>query len=71
MNIKHPFFLVLLSIFSLATTVTRVQAQGEYFDIAKNLEIFANAYREVNHSYVDKLDPNQIMRRGMDAMQPL
>jgi carboxyl-terminal processing protease len=32
------------------------------------MEIFANAYREVNHSYVDALDPNQVMRRGMDAM---
>jgi hypothetical protein len=32
-------------------------AQSKYFDIAKNLEIFANAYREVNHSYVDQLDP--------------
>lgn len=45
-----------------------LQAQANYFDIAKNLEIFANAYREVNHSYVDALDPNAVMRRGMDAM---
>lgn len=49
-------------------TLTLVQAQANYFDIAKNMEIFANAYREVNHSYVDALDPNQVMRRGMDAM---
>ncbi|MFN0034181.1 MAG: S41 family peptidase [Saprospiraceae bacterium] len=48
--------------------LTFAQAQGNYFDIAKNMEIFANAYREVNHSYVDALDPNQVMRRGMDAM---
>ncbi|GAB4497876.1 MAG: S41 family peptidase [Saprospiraceae bacterium] len=42
--------------------------QGKYFDIAKNLEIFANAYREVNHSYVDELDPAKVMRAGLDAM---
>ena len=48
--------------------LTLVQAQANYFDIAKNMEIFANAYREVNHSYVDALDPNAVMRRGMDAM---
>ncbi len=48
--------------------VLTLQAQVSYFDIAKNMEIFANAYREVNHSYVDALDPNQVMRRGMDAM---
>jgi len=52
----------------LLLSFSQTQAQGKYFDIAKNLEIFANAYREVNHSYVDELDPNQIMRRGMDAM---
>lgn len=48
--------------------LSMAQAQSNYFDIAKNLEIFANAYREVNHSYVDALDPNQVMRRAMDAM---
>jgi carboxyl-terminal processing protease len=41
---------------------------GKYFDIAKNLEIFANAYKAINHGYVDELDPGQVMRRGMDAM---
>lgn len=60
---KHK--LLLLSPF---IALTMVQAQANYFDIAKNMEIFANAYREVNHSYVDALDPNQVMRRGMDAM---
>ena len=65
MNIPHRISLLLLT---LLISFSQTQAQGKYFDIAKNLEIFANAYREVNHSYVDELDPNQIMRRGMDAM---
>lgn len=41
---------------------------NKYFEIAKNLEIFANAYREINYAYVDELDPSAVMRRGMDAM---
>ena len=45
-----------------------LHAQGKYFDMAKNLEIFANAFKEVNHSYVDELDPNKVMRAGLDAM---
>lgn len=45
-----------------------LRAQPRYFDISKNLEIFANAYREVNHSYVDELDPGKVMRHAMDAM---
>ncbi len=57
--------LILLSPF---IALTLAHTQTSYFDIAKNMEIFANAYREVNHSYVDALDPNAVMRRGMDAM---
>ncbi|MCB0528456.1 MAG: S41 family peptidase [Saprospiraceae bacterium] len=45
-----------------------LQGQGRYFDISKNLEIFANAYKEVNHSYVDDLDPSKVMRSALDAM---
>jgi len=47
---------------------SQLTAQSKYFDISKNLEIFAKAYKEVNHSYVDELDPGKIMRQGMDAM---
>lgn len=63
MNNKHRFLTLFLLTFSLLS-----QAQGKYFDIAKNLEIFANAYKEVNHSYVDELDPAKVMRAGLDAM---
>lgn len=41
---------------------------GKYFEISKNLEIFANAYKEINHGYVDELDPGRLMRTGLDAM---
>jgi carboxyl-terminal processing protease len=44
------------------------QPGSNYFDIAKNLEIFANAYKEINQNYVDVLDPGKLMRQGMDAM---
>ena len=42
--------------------------KGRYFDIIKNLEIFSNLYKEVNSNYVDEIDPNQIMKVGIDAM---
>ena len=41
---------------------------NKYFEIIKNLEIFTNSYKEINHSYVDELDPGKLMRQGMDAM---
>ncbi len=41
---------------------------GKYFEIAKNIEIFANLYKEVNTYYVDDLEPSKLMRTGLDAM---
>lgn len=39
-----------------------------YFDIARNLDIFATLYKEVNALYVDEVNPNTLMRTGIDAM---
>lgn len=39
-----------------------------YFEIAKNLDIFASLFKEVNNMYVDEVNPNKLMRTGMDAM---
>ena len=63
MNNKRNLFTLVFLAFSVLS-----HGQGKYFDIAKNLEIFANAYKELNHSYVDELDPGKVMRAGLDAM---
>lgn len=39
-----------------------------YFDISKNLDIFATLFKEVNAYYVDEVNPNDLMRVGIDAM---
>ena len=39
-----------------------------YFEIAKNLDIFATLFREVNTLYVDEVNPNTLMKTGIDAM---
>ncbi len=39
-----------------------------YFEIAKNLDIFATLFREVNNFYVDEVNPNRVMKTGIDAM---
>ena len=41
---------------------------GKYYEIAKNLEIFSNIYKEINMLYVDELDPGELMKTGVDAM---
>jgi len=45
-----------------------INEKDKYFEIAKNLEIFTSVYKELNTHYVDDLDPNTIMRTGIDAI---
>ncbi|MCC9168340.1 S41 family peptidase [Pontibacter harenae] len=39
-----------------------------YFEIAKNLDVFATLYKEVNTYYVDDVPPAKMLRTGIDAM---
>jgi carboxyl-terminal processing protease len=39
-----------------------------YFEIAKNLDIFATHFKEVNALYVEEVNPNKLVRTGIDAM---
>ena len=38
------------------------------FEIAKNLDIFATLYRELNNNYVDDVRPGELIKTGIDAM---
>lgn len=40
----------------------------KYFEIAKNLDIFATLFKEVNTWYVDDITPAKLMKTGIDAM---
>ena len=66
---RISIFLVFFLPTILLAQPSKIQTPGSnYFDIAKNLEIFANAYKEINQNYVDVLDPGKLLRQGMDAM---
>lgn len=68
MKKKILFGTLILMAFILGIAATSVANKGRYFDITKNLEIFSNMYKELNSNYVDEIDPNQIMKIGIDAM---
>ncbi len=40
----------------------------QYFAITKNLDIFATLFKEVNTYYVDDVNPNKLIKTGIDAM---
>jgi carboxyl-terminal processing protease len=50
------------------TLVASTTVGDRYFEIAKNLDIFAALYKEVNTYYVDEVNPNTLMKTGVDAM---
>jgi carboxyl-terminal processing protease len=56
--------LILVVLFGLVGISTQLND----FEIAKNLEIFSNIYRELNSYYVDDLDPEYLMETGANAM---
>lgn len=62
-------FSILFVVVALSVATTTYHANNsKYFEITKNIEIFANLYKELNTYYVDDLDPGQLMRVGLDAM---
>lgn len=48
----------------LALTVS----DNKYFEIARNLDIFATLFKEVNAFYVDEVDPKKSIEIGINAM---
>jgi carboxyl-terminal processing protease len=45
-----------------------ISAIDNYFEVSKNMEIFSDIYKELNIYYVDDVNSNQLMRKGIDAM---
>jgi carboxyl-terminal processing protease len=64
---KKRFAALLIVVVSLVGLSFTPPAE-RYFEIAKNLDIFASIFKEVNTLYVDEINPNKLVRTGIDAM---
>jgi carboxyl-terminal processing protease len=60
--------LYLLGVVVLLVSLSFTKPGERYFEIAKNLDIFATLFKEVNALYVDEVNPNTLVRTGIDAM---
>lgn len=58
---------VIVGILVLLAFAFRKPAE-KYFDIAKSLDIFATLFKEVNTYYVDEVDPEKLIRSGIEGM---
>tara|TARA_R110000823_G_scaffold315359_1_gene446720 strand:- start:2021 stop:3697 length:1677 start_codon:yes stop_codon:yes gene_type:complete len=61
-------YLVLLGVMAFGLWSFTAPQNDKYFEILKNLDIFATMFKEVNAKYVDDINPNTFMRNGIDGM---
>jgi len=61
-------FLILVVFLGVSVWSYKSVENDRYFEIVKNLDIFATLFKEVNSYYVDEINPGQLMRTGIDAM---
>src|SRR5690554_3715762 len=59
---------ILIAISALIVTGVAAQQNDIYFLIKKNFSIFSKTYESVALEYVDDVDPEILMRNGMNAM---
>lgn len=52
----------------LAGVLASSRLQDRYFKLNKNLEIFADVLKELDLYYVDDIDPDMVVKTGIDAM---
>ncbi|MVT07416.1 S41 family peptidase [Chitinophaga tropicalis] len=65
---KRRMVIVLVLLLAGGMSIMAYTEKDKYFEIAKNLDIFAAFYRELNTYYVDDLPPEKLMHKGIDAM---
>jgi carboxyl-terminal processing protease len=65
-TIKTLFIVVAFSAISFG--LLSFTKSDQYFEIAKNIDIFTTLYKELNTYYVDDIQPAKMMRTGIDAM---
>lgn len=66
-KLKKKYIVLTVVVFFGLWSFTSPQSD-KYFEILKNLDIFATMFKEVNANYVDEINPNTFMREGIDAM---
>lgn len=60
--------IMLFALIGIAGLALAFRNSDKYFLIAKNLDIFAAFYRELNTYYVEDLPPDKLMQTGIEAM---
>ncbi len=68
LRLQRKSTIAVVTLLAVATLLAFTNPGEKYFEITKNLDIFATLYKEVNTYYVDEVSPNQLIQTGIDAM---
>jgi len=61
---KRPLFVGMLAAVFLVTSAYK----NDYFEIAKQLDIFTTLFKEINMNYVDETNPAELMQKSVKHM---
>ena len=59
---------ILIPILALAILFTTASFKGDFFEIAKQIEIFTTLFKELNMNYVDETTPSDLMNKAIKGM---
>ena len=65
-NLRRVTLVALLAIITIPFVAFKYD--DRYFEIAKNLDIFATMFKELNAYYVDEINPNRAMHTSIESM---
>ena len=65
---KKRIKLLFLAISLTITSIVSISFVDNYFEIAKNLDIFTTLYKELNTFYVDETNAGDLMKKAIDEM---
>lgn len=61
---KYIVSFLLFIVFSLGF----ISADKNSYELSKNIDIFASLFKELNTYYINDIDPNELVKTGIDAM---
>jgi len=59
---------MLIPVLALGILFTTVSFKGDFFEIAKQIEIFTTLFKELNMNYVDETTPSDLMNKAIKGM---
>ncbi|WP_028377080.1 S41 family peptidase [Leeuwenhoekiella sp. MAR_2009_132] len=59
---------ILVSVTAVVILFTTVSFKSDFFEIAKQIEIFTTLFKELNMNYVDEVNPSKLMDAAIEGM---